>query len=172
MLRKKLFTLACVIAIVAIGACFLPPARVPPSPPLPPYLGHIRVFAIQVEDKSGEDLIDEDAMSRAVASSFNRLWNSVRAKPFPGPENNDATLRISINRKSASNNGKQLWNLALVTSSTLTTADGRLLWQEQNETSHAMVWLGNGLPPDQWNSPIILEKIAYSLALHIGERIR
>ena len=176
MLHKKLFTLACVIAVVGVGACFLPPEHVPP-PPLPPYLAQVRVFAIQVEDASGKDLVDVDAMSQAVAANFNQLWEDykVRAKALRSSGNKDAILRITINHKSASSpstsDGKQRWELELNTSSILATPDGRVLWQEQNETSQSMVWLTNGLPPDGWNSRIVRKQTAYSLAMQVGGKV-
>ena len=176
MLKKKVLTVACAIAIVATGACFLPPEHVPP-PPLPPYLVQVRTFAIQVQDASGKDLIDGDAMSRAVASNFNELWKdySVRARPFQPSGHTEATLRITLARKSASGSsteqGKQRWNFELSASSTLTAPDGRLLWQEQDENSHFTVRLENGLPPDGWNSRIVMKQSAYSLAMVVGEKI-
>ncbi|WP_348262162.1 hypothetical protein P8935_20445 [Telmatobacter sp. DSM 110680] len=176
MLHKKLFTLACAIAVVAMGACFLPPEHVTP-PPLPPYLAQVRVFVIQVEDASGKDLVDGDAMSRAVAANFNQLWQDykVRARALQSSGNKDAILKITINHKSTSgpsaSAGKQRWEFELNTSSILTAPDGSVLWQEPNETSQSIVWLTNGLPPDGWNSRIVRSETAYSLAMQVGGKV-
>ena len=169
-----MFVLACAIAIVGIGACFLPPEHMPP-PPLPPYLVNVRSFSIQVHDASGQDLVDEGAMSQAVVSNFNQLWKeyAVRAKPFQAFSGSDATLRIALDRKSASSSstahGKQQWIFELRSSSTLTSADGRLLWHRQEQNSHFAIWLENGLPPDGWNSRIVRKQAAYSLAMAMGD---
>ena len=176
MLQKKIFTLVCAMAIVGIGACFLPPEHIPP-PPLPPYLARLSTVAIQLQDVSGKDPIDGDAMSRAIASNFNQLWKdySVRARPFRPSEGNDATLRIMIIRKSLTssrtNSGRQPWQLELITSSRLTSPDGRLLWQDENQDSQSVVQLNNGLTSDGWTSRVVLKEIAYSLAMSVGERI-
>ena len=116
-------------------------------------------------------------MSRAVASNFNALWKdySVRAKPFQPSDHDDATLRITLGRKSAtgsiSDHGKQPWRFELSMSSTLTAPNGQLLWQEQDENSHSTIWLENGLPLDGWNSRVVMKQTAYSLAMVVGERI-
>lgn len=175
MLYKKLLTLACAVAIAGIGACFLPPEHVPP--PLPPHLAKIHAFAIQVQDASSYDLIDGDAMSQAVASNFNRLWkdSSVRAKPFQPSSRNDATLRITLIRKSASSSDndpdKPQWTFAWSASAVLNDPDGRLLWQEQNLNSQFFIRVEPGVAPDSWNSRIVMKQAAYSLAMIIGGKI-
>jgi hypothetical protein len=169
MLQKRMFVIACAIAIIGIGACFLPPQHVPP-PPLPPYLAQVRTISIQVQDASGKDLIDGDEMNRAVASNFNELWKeySVRAKPLQTSTHTDATLRIALVQKTAAlsgtYHGRQQWVFELTSSSTLTAPDGRLLWKEQNQNSHFLIWLENGFPPDGWHSPIVMQRVEYSLA--------
>jgi len=174
MLQKKLFAAACAMAIVGVGACFLPPGPVP-HPPLPPYLVQIRSFYIQVQDASNEDRVDGVSMSRAVASNFNELWKdfAVRAKSGEDSRRTDATLRITVEQKYASfstvSRGKQQWIFDLRTSATLTAADGRLLWQKQNQISHFAIWLENGLPPDRWNSRGVRQHAAYSLAMTAGD---
>jgi hypothetical protein len=176
MFQKKFIALVCVIAILGIGACFLPPEHFPP-PPLPPYLARVSTFAIHVQDASGNDNFNEGPMSQAVTSNFNQLWKeyAVRAKPFQTTGSNDATLRITVIRKSATssrtNERKQRWDLELITSSTLTAPDGRLLWQEQNENSHSVVWLENDWPTDGWNSRLVMRQTAYSLAMSVGGKI-
>lgn len=176
MLDKKLFTLACAVAIMGIGACFLPPEHVPP-PPLPPHLANIHAFAIQVQDASGHDLIEEAAMNQAVASSFNRLWKdySVRAKPFQPSSRNDATLKITLIRKSATSShndpDRPQWTFAWSASAVLNDSDGRLLWQEQNLNSQFVVRLENGLPSDGWNSHNVMKESAYSLAMTVGDKV-
>lgn len=176
MFQKKILSFVCAVAIVGIGACFLPPEHVPP-PPLPPYLAQVSTVAIQVQDVSGKDLIDENAMSQAVASNVNQLWKeySVRAIPFRPSGGSDATLQVTIVRKSLSNSrvnkGKQPWELELTTSAKLTSRDGKLLWQEENQDLHSVVWLNNGLPSDGWNSRVMMKETAYSLALSVGGNI-
>ena len=176
MLQKKIITFICTIAILGIGACFLPPEHFP-SPPLPPYLAQFKTFAIQVQDVSANDLIDGQTMSEAIASNFNRIWRDypLRARPFRAAGYNDPTLRITILRKSASDSGATIgdphWHLQLITSSALTAPDGRVLWQEQNQGSHVAVVLEHGLPPERWNARVVMDRTAYSLAMSIGKKV-
>jgi len=172
MLGKKIFALGCAIAIVALGACFLPHDHVPP-PALPPYLGHVHHLSIEVRDTSGQDLFDESAMSQAVASNFNELWKdfSVRAKPVQAAKPSDAVLRIAITHKSASGGatGKQAWTFDLNSSLTLTSTGGRVLWQRGEENTRFRLSLEDGLPPDAWNSRVIQHEAAYWLAMRSGD---
>jgi len=176
MLQKKIITIVCAIAILGIGACFLPPEHFP-SPPLPPYLTQFKTFAIQVQDVCANNPIDGEAMSENIASNFNRIWKEhpLRARPFRAAGYNDPTLRITILRKSASNSGATKgdphWDLQLITSSTLTASDGKVLWQEQNQGSHVAVVLDHGLPPERWNARVVMDRTAYSLAMSIGKEI-
>lgn len=176
MLDKKLFTLACAVAIMGIGACFLPPEHVPP-PQLPPHLTNIHTFAIQVQDASGHDLIEEAAMSQAVASSFNRLWKdySVRAKPFQPSSRNDATLKITLTRKSASSSHndpvRPQWTFAWSASAVLNAPDGRLLWQEQNLNSQFFIRAQDGVRSVNWKSRNVIKESAYSLAMTVGGEV-
>ena len=178
MLRKKIFTIVCAIAIVGIGACFLTPSpeHVPP-PPLPPYLAQVNTFAIRIHDVSGKDPVDGDAMSQAVSSNFNQLWKeySVRATPFRSTGDKYPTLTVTIVRKylsiSRTNAGNQPWELELITTSKLTAPDGSLLWQLENQDSHSVVWLNNGLQSDSWNSRALIKQAAHSLAMSVGGKI-
>src|SRR5215469_13356942 len=106
MLEKKLLTLGGAIAILALGACLLPPPRPhrrPPAPALPPYLARIHYIAIQVEDRSASSPIDLAPLNHAVGDEMNNLWKESSIHflgPPPGPAP-DATLKILIRQKSA-----------------------------------------------------------------------
>lgn len=174
MLRKKLLALGCAVAIVGVGACFLPPEHVAP-PPLPPYLGHIRTFSIEVHDASSQDLIDDSAMSREVVSNFNRLWKeyALRAKLSRSSRVADAILRIKIDRKSASTfrgtDKRQEWAFDLKSSLTLSASDGRLLWQKQEENTRFKIAFEKGFSSDGWNSREVRHEAAYWLAMDLGD---
>ncbi|WP_109484512.1 hypothetical protein [Occallatibacter savannae] len=174
MLRKKLLALGCAVAIVGVGACFLPPEHVAP-PPLPPYLGHIRTFSVEVQDASGQDVIDGGAMSREVVSNFNQLWKEfiLRARQSRTSSPNDPILRIKIVRKSASifhvTDRRQEWAFDLKASSTLTACDGRLLWQNPEQNTKFRMAFDKGLPSDGWNSREVRHEAAYWLAMDLGD---
>ena len=174
MLHKKLIAIGCAVAIVGMGACFLPPEHVQP-PPLPPYLSDVRIFSIEVHDESGQDVMDDDAMSREVASKFNQLWKDygLIARPVRGSKATDAVLRIRIERKSASvlqeTIGRPRWEFHLRASFALTAADGRLLWQKPEENTKFIIPLENGFPPDGWQSRVIRHIAGYSLAMRSGD---
>jgi hypothetical protein len=174
MLAKKLLTLACAFGILAIGACFLPPARIP-APPLPPYLASVRTIAIQVEDASSNSLLNSDAMEVATASTFNRLWSEfpLRAEPRSASAPTDATLRIVLIGKSASldraSGDRQLWAFQISTESTLIARDGRILWHQSDRKIHLVRWFNSAATPPSWNARELVHDIAYDLAMTSGD---
>ncbi|HTB98394.1 MAG TPA: hypothetical protein VK716_15395 [Terracidiphilus sp.] len=183
MLKEKLLTLGCVISILAIGACFLPPPQrksPPPPPPLRVDLKQIHSVAVTVLDP---DLPQHPGLSNfasAIVLAINNYsWNTGfsahptdHAQPPP-----DATLVITILSATAApepingSGSTTHLTLGLIHSATLTSADGRVLWQELNvrSTFHAP------LPPaglaHGWDDTQMTHRFMQSIAGQIVVRM-
>jgi hypothetical protein len=175
MIEKKLLTLAGAAGILFCGACFLPPP--PEHAPLPPVLAAVHVIAIHVEDRTAGNLFDPLVMSNATASNFNRLWKEfpVRAVAFNAGGPSDAALSIAVLRKMAScvpaDKGHQFCTFELISSFTLTGADGRILRSKPEERSKLGIRLKGDSLPQTWNSNPFLEDAGYALATTAGDKL-
>jgi hypothetical protein len=172
-MRKKLIAVTCVVAIIVFGACEAePPTPNLPAPPaLPiPGLSQIRSMAIQVRDDSGGDLVDGDALSRAVVTNWNTVLGKQQVRFYVMERSipRDATLKIVLLRKDVScevsKSGRQRCDLKLITSSTLTDREGRLLWKRPHEDSECSFGVTSDTRPNSWESDAFLEDAAYCLS--------
>jgi len=176
MIERKILTLAGAAGILACGACFLPPLP-GPKPPLPPALASVHIIAIHVEDGTAGNLFDPLIMSNATVGNFNRLWKEfpVRAVSSNSAGPKDATLRINVLRKTAScapaDKGHQFCSFDLISSFTLTAADGRILQSKPEERSKLGIWLKGDSLPETWNSNPFLQDAAYALAMTAGDKL-
>ena len=144
MLRKQLITLAAILGILGCGACFLPNLvdrdPIPPPPPLKIDLRGVRMIGVTVSDDSKAPLLDPAMLSQRVAEygNFRSRDTKVKWRVHRESGNEDARLKISILKESAvkvpqtTPSAAQKWALRLTISSTLTTRDGRVIWQDTN----------------------------------------
>lgn len=173
MLGKKLLTLACVLAIIGIGACFLPPPHIPAR--LPAYLVGVRTLAIQVEDKSENEPFDAAAMSNETTASFNGLWKeySIHARPWSSGMSADATLQIVVLHKSMLRDGlvdgKQAWNFQITAHYALTARDGSALGVSTERVIRFTRWFPAASLAPSWNLRDVFNDSAYNLAMFGGE---
>ena len=172
-MRKQLIAGACVVAMVAFGACgaslSAPPVPHPPPAPVPG-LALVHTIAIEVQDASGGDLVDGDALTQTVVAK----WNSARKKKqvhFDVTQPSmadDATLKIVLLRKTLSCEPSdpflQKCGLLLTTSSTLTSRDGKLIWRGSKEESKCDFSVGYLTPDEIWKSDAFMEVAAYCLS--------
>lgn len=172
-MREKLITVACVVAIVAFGACGtdlnLPNPRVPlPPPPIVPGLSQVHSIAIQIQDASGGDSVDGDILSQAVVAKWNSVLKKKYVRFYTMQPLMDATLKIVLLRKTLfcqpSSSFKQKCGIQLITSSTLTRQDGKVLWTGSDEESKGEFWVGYIAPQDVWKSDIFMGDAAYCLS--------
>ncbi|HEV2213878.1 MAG TPA: hypothetical protein VGR64_01235 [Terracidiphilus sp.] len=170
MLEKKLFTLACVLAILGIGACFQAPPR-PPAVPLPPALAGARVLAIDVRDASPSDPLPSAKLSDFTAAEFNAHWNlrHVRVVSAGSSASPDATLHITILNKQATPGHtlgqSQSWKVILATRMQLVGKDGRQIWLRDESPITITTWRSPATP-FSWQYGSLL----YDVALHLAWR--
>jgi hypothetical protein len=175
MLKNKLLTLAGVLAILACGACFMPPLSQNEPPPPPNRLASVHRITIDVEDGTGSNLFDPVAMSSVTVGEFDRLWaeSPVRATVFNAGRPSDAVLKIVVLHKTASctlqSNGKQLCSFEMISSFTLMAADGRILQSRPQESSKFGVWYQGDSLPGNLNANPFRQNAAYSLAMAAGD---
>ncbi len=177
MLRSKLLAVAAVLAILACGACFLPPSPQPP-PKIPPYLNGTRTLAMKVEDMSSADHFDPGTINAATADNFNRFWkdSQLRAEPWNSTSTADVVLHITVLSKSSSPGqrfkDKQFWIWTITADYTITAQDdGRLLWQLSQQKISFPFKLNAASAFPSWNSNEVINAAAYNLAIRSGNAI-
>lgn len=190
---NELLTFACVLAILAFGACG-GPYRPPAPPPLPPFLTPVHAIAVQVQDASGQDSVDTGTMSRAVASRLNQLWkhDSVQVQAAQPSSHNDANLKIVIVNKAFSceprSGSFQLCTFGVTTSSTLTGSAEKPLWTRKHDShcnyssDRMSFWQlaipplpakpEKNLPPDPWKVKPVMRQTGSCLAIDLDANLR
>ena len=145
LLQKKLLTIACVIGILACGACFAPVYRPPTPPPPRPQQQHIDLRGIRMIDVAVTDASDSHHIAAAVlAEEIVKVVNAyaretgVRANiPAVGVKK-DAELQITILSQHAmqlpqtATINQNHWTSQMRVSATLTRRDGQILWHESD----------------------------------------
>lgn len=161
------------LAILACGACFLPPLP-QPRPKAPPYLAGIRTIAIEVEDQSANEPFDSEPMSIAVAANFNQLWKDyhIHAEAWRAGNTADAALHITVIRKSSRldrvSDDRQLWVFDLTASFAFTGSDGRLLRPSYERDLSIVHWIPIASSPPSLNLHDVFNGTAYNLATSGG----
>lgn len=141
--RKKLFTVACALGILACGACFLPPPR-PAAPPLAPDLRASRRIRVEAANTSPTQHIPPQRFGSTLVGRMNdRLARAdIKARTNTEPKTGDAVLHIeilqeSVTSKPAPSYPKQagvVFNFSVVFNGTLTAANGAVVWHVTNRT--------------------------------------
>jgi hypothetical protein len=173
MLRKKLFTLACVLAILGIGACFLPPPRPPVLLP-PPFLAAERVLAIDVRDTSPSEPLEGSMLSKLTADQFSQLWriHHLRVVPDRPSEHAGVILRITILSKQAipgrTTGQSQAWKVILATRMELVRNNGQRIWLRNQAPVTFNTSRSTSPKPFPWQSGSTRYDLAYNLALRAG----
>jgi hypothetical protein len=175
MVEKKLFTLACVLGILACGACFGPdknqsppvsrPIRIHPptiSPPKPIDLTGIRKILIKVTNSTETHHVDPGVLGRMIASSFNFHEHSYipRAYTQGAPQPGDAVLQVTIVKEitgpEAAINAQEPPGqfLDLFMDASLTQDDGKVIWSESKlyfRFADTGRWLPSRNPWGSWD---------------------
>jgi hypothetical protein len=159
--RDKLVTLACALAILASGACFLPPPR--PGPPPPPPLARvrgIRSLCVRVTNQSQTQHTDPVAFGHWVVESIDKNAYHGMPKAHLGEANqfDDAILQISIADErliapplEAAEQGIR-YSFALKMDVTLTSSSGTEIWSEKDLTEYRSYIFQFAAPDDPWKS--------------------
>jgi hypothetical protein len=178
MLRKKLLTIACVVGILAGGACFLPPIKNTPTYPPAPLrdeLRGIKTIDLFVDDGSGSHFLVPGRVMGLIAGNADARERQThisclfRATPRP----KDAVLRITLLDESAtprapiSSQSAPLWLLQLTVDAKLTGPDGQILWQQQKVTYSHNESIQTNDPAEAWKDP----KVSHWLFTEFSDRL-
>jgi hypothetical protein len=144
MLKKKLLTLAAVLGILSMGACFLPEPRDGPSvrPPAPPELlalNGIHSIFVVIENNSVSNHIDSAAYAKIFTEEFNsptkvQDYQQVWATTDEGTT--DAKLLIKVLTEEANHPEQKTgskyfhWHYSLRYSAILSSKDGKIIWEK------------------------------------------
>lgn len=145
LLPKKLFTLACVIGILACGACFAPVSRAPTPPPPRPQqllidLHGIRMIDVAVTDASDARHIAAATLAEEIVKVINAYARETRVRAEIPAERvtKDAELKVTILDQHAiqlpqtATMNQNHWTSQMRVSATLIGRDGQLLWHESD----------------------------------------
>lgn len=170
MLRKKLLTVACVVGILACGACFLPPGDNGPSYPPPPppsapqlrtELHGVKAIRVVVDDATEAHFLDASQVARAVSAHLLEQASQSHISLEKGEtlQPGDALLRIILQSTTAvphnpvAGNPARVWQFHLIYTATLTDASGKTVWQRKEQPYAHMYELQVNDPADVWTTP-------------------
>jgi hypothetical protein len=183
MLRKKLLTLACVLAILAFGGCIFIPSG-PPKAPRIEFNG-IRTIQVDVANNSESHHIDPAQLARAVVKSINsdasatgikgQLPQAQQAQPQAATP--DAVLKITVLSESATLapvtklEKNPYWTFQFRISTTLTKSDGEVVWSRTNADFPNVRTYARKDPPEGWQNPALLRDITSRLGTDLLVRM-
>jgi hypothetical protein len=167
MVKEKLVTLACVLGILACGACFLPPPRPyhpPPPPPLRPSLQGVRTIAIAVSNQSESRRMNPADLATMMTHDiqFSDYGSRITAIG-EGVADPDAHLVVAIQKETLSQEQTGVrWIVSIDVLSTLTARDGSVLWSDSHVYSLTRPFPENE-PDEVWQHIQIQNWLAQSL---------
>ncbi|HUB52001.1 MAG TPA: hypothetical protein VL986_07635 [Terracidiphilus sp.] len=180
MVKMKLLTVAAILAIIACGACFLPPImdRQPtaPPPPRPPKLTGISTVRVFVIDNSIPADIDTAAAAAEVVQSINHS-GSKAITAHAGGEPGDADLNIAINNDAATlfrvwpSDRTESWSFTFNISELLIRTDGRTLWRRVDFPVGVTRVLLPNHAEDVWKESDVMNDCVQSLSIKATEGI-
>jgi hypothetical protein len=163
MLEKKLLTLASAAAILACGACFLPPlpSHQPPPPRVRTVLEDLRSIRVTVKNNSATHHLDPAELAAQAASAINWQTGHHGAHAFVdnAGANADAVLEIVVEKETVEQDvpgraPRTRWITYLIEdSATLTRPDGELLWSETGFGNRIFLDFANENSDDPWSRP-------------------
>ena len=141
MFSKKLLTLACVVGILAFGGCIFIPSgpAPPPAPPRVEFTG-IQMIEVAVSNVSESHHLDSTDLAQAVVKEINdhAKYTTMKAEVQKRiGAAGDAVLKITVLSETAvpvPAAKTPHWTFEFKISSTLTTADGKVVWGRTNES--------------------------------------
>ncbi len=169
MLRKKLLTVACVLGILACGACFLPPSGNSPSyppppaplPPLRPELQGIKAIRVVVIDATATHVLDPSQVAQSVSAHLleQASHSHINLEKSDALQSGEAVLCITLQSTTAvphnpeSGKSVRAWRFYLSYTATLTDTRGQTIWQRKDQSyDHIYALQANG-PANVWTAP-------------------
>jgi hypothetical protein len=167
---KKLLTLGCVVAILACGACFLPPPR-PVPPPLAPALRASRRIRVEVVNLSPTQHIAPQRFGSTLMTNINNRLSGTRLKATTDAASRpgDAVLHIDILQESASaptpsNPGRSMSTFSVAFNGSFIAANGDVLRRASNRTfSSYPVYIFSDSDP--WRDSVLKVEMLFTNAV-------
>jgi hypothetical protein len=179
MLGKKLLTIACVLGILAFGACFGPVYHPPPRPLAPGLdLSGVHSIGVTVTNNSESHHVDTSTLEKVLEEQINDQSRDikVKARVQKGTGSGDAVLAVVILSENATEDsrpnaiGYHNWTFVMKMSVTLTARDGRVIWNGTNEDYS----FSQGFPagsPVVWNGPRAQSSGDYFICLSLVNHV-
>lgn len=171
MVKKRLLTLAGVLAILASGACLLPPLprHEPPLPPVLNGLDGVHRIRVEVVNSSPSHRLETGAVALKVAEAINQqsAKTKINAHAAKASEGEDAVLLITILSETVDSipaARARSVTLYIKDSATLKRLDDVLVWQETEVGNPITSDIGDEKVPDVWKSPGLVGGVSQALS--------
>ncbi|MDR3752643.1 MAG: hypothetical protein P4K93_03385 [Terracidiphilus sp.] len=177
MLKKKLLTIAGVLAILACGACFLPPLPShEPPPPVRNRLDGVQNIRVEVTNASPSHHLDSADLARKVAEAINEKPWKTKIGAHVGKEaaGEDAVLFITVLSETeepapTAKTGRMAF---LINDSVrLMRLDGALVWQESGEENWIPYNVDAGDEADAWKIHGLVDGVEKALSDRLVSRM-
>jgi hypothetical protein len=178
MVKKKLLTLAGVLAILASGACLLPPLprHKPPPPPVLNGLDGVSRIRVEVVNSSPSHHLEPVALAQKVAEAINQQTakTKINAHAAIASEGGDAVLLITVLSETVESTAAaraRSVTLYIKDSATLKRLDDALAWQETEVGNPITGDIGDEKVPDVWKSPGLVDRVSQALSDRLAFRM-
>ena len=184
MLRKKLLAVACVLGILAIGACFGPiGGNPPPPPPLRPMEG-VHTIRVTVTNASDTRHIAPSRLAQSMIIQINnrveRVAGGLHAIGSDDAGPADAAFSVTLLSETAHrvnrfvSVGQAEWKVTCKASATLTAKDGRVIWSDANLTLMEQFFVDHANDKGatfNWDAPTVRNESLYMMGSNLVEKM-
>jgi len=181
MLGKKLLTLACVVGILAFGACFGPGYK-PPSPPSLRTLSGVRTIHVTVSNQSPSRHLEPAPLAQAIVSEINSRTRQTGLRAVAQGESAppDGFLAVVILDESGAVKSRTNkldpvpWRFVIKISATLTGSERNVLWSDPGTfytDARALPKGSENSPIPGWDAPRLQDDLDRSLSSKFIEKM-
>ncbi len=184
MLGKKLLTVACVLGIVAIGACFGPIGGSPPPPPPLRQVEGVHTIRVIVTNASDTRHIAPSRLAMSVIlqinNRFGREMGGLHAIGSDDTGPADAAFSVTLLTETPHrvnrivSVGQAEWKVTCKASATLTAKDGRVIWSDANLTLMEQFFIDHASDTGatmNWDAPIVKRASLYMMGSSLVEKM-
>ena len=184
MLGKKLLTVACVLGILAIGACFGPIGGNPPPPPPLGRVEGVHTIRVAVTNASDTQHIGPSRLARSVIlqinNRFGREMGGLHAIGSDDAGPADAVYSVTLFSETSHrvnrivSVGQAEWKVTCKASVTLTAKDGRVIWSDANLTLMEQFFIDHASDTGatmNWDAPNVKRAPLYMMGSSLVEKM-